>query len=75
MRQYRLILINGGVINIEYPDKTAADEETIEEIWDELLNHFQTQQIWNCGNWPGLEATFGNEKLEYIDFHKVVGIY
>ena len=74
MREHRFLLLSGGIIEVKYPDEKSEDEEIAEEIWNEIFHHWSNQQLWNCGNWPNLEATFGDEILDYIDFQKIIGI-
>ena len=62
------VLMSGKTIELAIP------EDNEEEIWEEIMTNFDTQGVWNCGNWPDLETHYLGEKLSHIDFHKILGM-
>jgi hypothetical protein len=63
-----LITLQGGVIEIEYPDS----------IMDEILEGFnesrQRRDWWDVGNWRDAKAMYKGHRLNYIDMTQIIGI-
>jgi len=55
-----------GKIILSIPDDMG------EQFWNEFMTAWESQVVWNVGNWPDVKASYLNERAEYIDFNKVV---
>jgi len=68
MYTVELILDNGNVIFIEFPDDIMDD--FLDEMRIEILNG----KIWNVSNWINVEANYFGNLLDEINCEKVIGI-
>ena len=59
-----------GVITLSFP--SSAETVVGQEIWDEMMASWRAQSIWHCGNWDCITATYQGQRVDYIDFNKVI---
>ena len=64
-----LILLNGGRIEIKYPD------DRFDDFYDELLDAIRNSDLFFVGNWDGISAMYKGNKLNCINCNLVVGCW
>ena len=63
-----LVLNACGQITLTIP------QDVFDEVYAEMFIHWQTNSIWNVGNWCNVMAVFGGVQLRDIHMGRVVGI-
>ena len=69
MEEIVLVLQNGEQVILNIP------EDVYDEVYAEMFTYWQTNSIWNVGNWTTVEAVFGGVNLSDIHMGRVVGIH
>jgi len=63
-----LILDNGGIIRIEYPD------ERMDEFFESVDNARARRDWWSVGMFDGCKAEYMGMRLDRVDMQRVIGM-
>jgi hypothetical protein len=63
-----LVMDNGELIRIEYPEKVE------DELYESLENTMKRRDWWAPGQWDGCSATYLGHLLDRVNMARVIGM-